>query len=63
MGTLARKTGKAALGYRQGYLRSPGWKKWRREYFESVRARGWSPRARVAWPVRIRPRPGWICIT
>lgn len=43
MGSLARKTGRAALGYRQGYLRSPGWKKWRREYFEAIRTQGVIP--------------------
>lgn len=43
MSSLARKTGAKAQSYRQGYLRSGGWQKWRREYFEAIRATGKIP--------------------
>lgn len=35
--SLARKSAKESRAYREGYLRSPAWQKFRRLYFEAIK--------------------------
>ena len=50
--SLARKSSRGGYAYREGYLRSPAWQKFRREYFEAVKATGTVPVCQVCF------RPG-----